>query len=78
MVGFAAATCGLTIVPPHICNMQNPDDSADTDSERLGQIQEKGRKTPNTELNIFLPKKISTENNNPTKLILAKDLMQIQ
>ena len=40
----------LTAVPPHLCNMQGPNDSG-----RHGHFREK-KKAPTTDLNIFLSK----------------------
>ena len=62
MVGFEPATSGFqTTVTLDTCIIQDTN-SADLDSARHGQFQEKGE-TPTTELNFFLSEFFSTENN---------------
>ena len=45
-----------TAVTPDTCFQQDTKDSADLNSARHGQLQEKGKKAPTTESNIFLSK----------------------
>ena len=54
----------LSAVPLHKCIIEVANDSADMKSVRHGQFKEKG-KNSTTELNIFLSKNLSTENNKP-------------